>query len=215
MTPPKPGSTRKPPATRNNSPPPPFKDWHHLFQVYHAGLVEHRKIPRGQRGNYAKLFCAQYGIAQWNVSRVYRPYRMAFLEETAFTARARTYFEQFERNEIGSDQLRQFANALYDPHMAQTSNIPAKVQRDAINQIIEYLERIELVLSKIDGDLSADIGDDEVVEWEQRIQRLRGTLTSWFNRRIRHPRARALAERAVRKEGKNLDNGGERDQQPG
>jgi hypothetical protein len=163
--------------------------------------VEHNKIPRGQRGNYSKIFCRKYGIAEWNIGRVYRPYRMAFLELKPYSRKAREYFESFERNEIGSNELRILANGLYDPHAVQMNQIPANVQRNAILQILEYLDRIQLVISKIDGELSAEITDEEVVEWVKRVHQTRGSLTSWLNRRVKRPRASAFTKHNTGKEG--------------
>jgi hypothetical protein len=175
----------------DNRPPGKFKTWHDFFNAYYAGLAKHLDKPRGSRGMYLAKFSREYNVPSWAASKMMRPYRIAFYQDGPHKEQAQKYFAQFENNEFGADILRDKITELVDTNSSR-SHVNAEAQRSAMNQVIEYLERISLILDKIDKDFPEEITDQEVNAWAQKIWENRQKLSGFFNRRIRNSRPKAL-----------------------
>lgn len=165
-----------------------FPSWEALFIEYHKGLAQHLKLPRYGRGTYQKIFCAKYGIARYELNRLQKSYRIAYLEHGAHTEEARELFQQFEKGEFGPDSLRLKIAYLY----SQNGTTDPAQYRSAMEQVARHLDQIDLILGKLERFIPDEISDEEVAILAKRIWTGRQRLSGWYNRKIRDKRPQVL-----------------------
>lgn len=164
-----------------------FDSWHDLYREYYAGLAEHLKKPRGNRGNYLSEFCEKYDLAAFEIHRLQKPYRIAYLEQSPHQEDAKKLFERFLADEFGPDRLRVMIDALL-----RNNDIDPEVYRKAMSQVGHHLAQIRIILEKLPQDIPAEISDEEVKVLSKEIWFGRRSLTSWYNDKIRKNRPNAM-----------------------
>jgi hypothetical protein len=165
-----------------------FKSWEDLFIEYHKGLAQHLGLPRYGRGTYQTVFCEKYGIARYELNRLQKSYRVAYLENGAHTKEARDLFKEFEAGKFGPDTLRMKIAYLE----SQNGASDPEQYRSAMNQVGHHLDQIQLILEKLEKYIPEQISDEEVATLAKKIWTGRQKLSGWYNRKIREGRPQVL-----------------------
>jgi len=165
-----------------------FPSWEALFIEYHKALAEHVKKPRFGRGNFQDLFCREHGMSRYELNRLQKSYRVAYLENGDHTKEARELFKEFEAGKFGPDTLRTKIGLLY----SQNGTTDPAQYRSAMNQVGHHLDQIQLILEKLEKHIPEQISDEEVATLAKKIWTGRQKLSGWYNRKIREGRPQVL-----------------------